>query len=209
MPADVIVPTRPRTLFEYLIGPLRDEISGALPRALTRETTMAASDRNTRRADEAERARHLATSEAAAFATTAGTMLLGLLTGAEAAHNHNEPQPPAASRPPVPPSHPTEAADRTDAGGPSADTRMTGMPTRLRPIECRRSNSTSRRRLQTAHPSALADAPPGDHAGSAQALMSSIPVWTFSTLAHQTPSAGDGTGNHGARRADPAVRCAG
>ena len=29
MPADVIVPTRPRTLFEYLIGPLRDEISGA------------------------------------------------------------------------------------------------------------------------------------------------------------------------------------
>ena len=29
MPAEVIVPTRPRTLFEYLIGPLRDEISGA------------------------------------------------------------------------------------------------------------------------------------------------------------------------------------
>jgi HlyD family type I secretion membrane fusion protein len=29
MPAEVIVPTRPRTLFEYLIGPLRDEITGA------------------------------------------------------------------------------------------------------------------------------------------------------------------------------------
>ena len=29
MPAEVIVPTRPRTLFEYLIGPLRDEINGA------------------------------------------------------------------------------------------------------------------------------------------------------------------------------------
>jgi HlyD family type I secretion membrane fusion protein len=29
MPADVIVPTRPRTLFEYLVGPLRDEITGA------------------------------------------------------------------------------------------------------------------------------------------------------------------------------------
>jgi HlyD family secretion protein len=29
MPADVIVPTRSRTLFEYLIGPLRDEITGA------------------------------------------------------------------------------------------------------------------------------------------------------------------------------------
>jgi HlyD family secretion protein len=29
MPAEVIVPTRPRTLFEYLIGPLRDEIAGA------------------------------------------------------------------------------------------------------------------------------------------------------------------------------------
>jgi HlyD family type I secretion membrane fusion protein len=29
MPAEVIVTTRPRTLFEYLISPLRDEISGA------------------------------------------------------------------------------------------------------------------------------------------------------------------------------------
>jgi HlyD family secretion protein len=29
MPAEVIVPTRPRTLFEYLLGPLRDEIARA------------------------------------------------------------------------------------------------------------------------------------------------------------------------------------
>jgi HlyD family secretion protein len=29
MPAEVVVPTRPRTLFAYLIGPLRDEINGA------------------------------------------------------------------------------------------------------------------------------------------------------------------------------------
>jgi HlyD family secretion protein len=29
MPAEVIVPTRPRTLFEYLLGPLRDEIAHA------------------------------------------------------------------------------------------------------------------------------------------------------------------------------------
>ena len=29
MPAEVIVPTRPRTLIEYLISPLRDEIAGA------------------------------------------------------------------------------------------------------------------------------------------------------------------------------------
>lgn len=29
MPAEVIVPTRPRTLFEYLLGPLRDEITRA------------------------------------------------------------------------------------------------------------------------------------------------------------------------------------
>jgi HlyD family secretion protein len=29
MPAEVIVTTRPRTLFEYLISPLRDEITGA------------------------------------------------------------------------------------------------------------------------------------------------------------------------------------
>jgi HlyD family secretion protein len=29
MPAEVVVPTRPRTLFEYLLGPLRDEITRA------------------------------------------------------------------------------------------------------------------------------------------------------------------------------------
>lgn len=29
MPAEVIVPTRPRTLFEYLFGPLRDELTRA------------------------------------------------------------------------------------------------------------------------------------------------------------------------------------
>jgi HlyD family secretion protein len=29
MPAEVIVPTRPRTLFEYLLGPLRDELTRA------------------------------------------------------------------------------------------------------------------------------------------------------------------------------------
>lgn len=29
MPAEVIVPTRPRTLFEYLLGPLRDEVTRA------------------------------------------------------------------------------------------------------------------------------------------------------------------------------------
>ena len=29
MPAEVIVATRPRTLFEYLLGPLRDELTRA------------------------------------------------------------------------------------------------------------------------------------------------------------------------------------
>ncbi len=29
MPLEVIVPTRPRTLLQYLVGPLKDEINGA------------------------------------------------------------------------------------------------------------------------------------------------------------------------------------
>ena len=73
---------------------------------------MAASDNSTRRADEVERLRHLASTEAAAFATTAGTMLLGLLTGAaEAAqqrHPHETQKPDTHDQTQPPPPHPVE-----------------------------------------------------------------------------------------------------
>jgi hypothetical protein len=78
---------------------------------------MAASDKSTRRADEVERLRHLASTEAAAFATTAGTMLLGLLTGAaEAAqqrHAHETQVPDTHDHTQPPPDHPLETTPTT------------------------------------------------------------------------------------------------
>jgi hypothetical protein len=69
--------------------------------------TVAVSDRNARRSDDAERARHIASSESVAFAT----MLLGLLNDADAvlhrmAHEPEQRAPEAAA----PPSPPTETA---------------------------------------------------------------------------------------------------
>ena len=76
-----------------------------------------AADKSTRRTDEAQRLRHLAATEAAAFATTAGTMLLGLLTGAaEAAQQRDalEKQAPDESvHTQPPPDHPVETTPAT------------------------------------------------------------------------------------------------
>src|SRR5258708_921738 len=81
---------------------------------------MAEADKNTRRADEAERARHVGASEAAAFATTAGAMLLGLLTGVEAAQHRSEHQPQPGHEPTLPPS-PAQPAGVARAQPASAD----------------------------------------------------------------------------------------
>src|ERR671915_108056 len=70
---------------------------------------MAGSDRNNRRLDEAERARHVAAVDAAAFGLPAGTMRLGLRPGGEAAQHRGDPQPaPPASGSAPPSAHPTE-----------------------------------------------------------------------------------------------------
>ena len=73
---------------------------------------MAASDKSTRRTEDVERLRHLAATEAAAFSTTAGTMLLGLLTGAaEAAqqqHTHEKLAPDTNDHTQPPPAPPVE-----------------------------------------------------------------------------------------------------
>jgi hypothetical protein len=78
---------------------------------------MAASDKSTRRTEEVERLRHLASTEAAAFATTAGTMLLGLLTGAaEAAqqhHTHEKQAPDTNDHTQPPPALPAETTPAT------------------------------------------------------------------------------------------------
>lgn len=152
---------------------------------------MAASDRNTRRANEAERARHIAGSEAAAFATTAGTMLLGLLAGAEAAQNRNEPQPPAAATPPPPTPHPNEVA-------PSGSTPTDHPPTHVDrhaavtegsaadPIPMTHADAAAI--VEAPHPAGLADAPPDGQAVTAHPSTSSIPVWTVSATTHQPSS---------------------
>ncbi len=73
-------------------------------------------DRNIRRSEAAERARQASATEAAAFATTAGTMLLGLLAGAEEAqareHQHDTPMAPDPAATPLP----AEPIDLPNAG---------------------------------------------------------------------------------------------
>ncbi|MGQ0685972.1 hypothetical protein [Bradyrhizobium sp.] len=51
---------------------------------------MAGSEKESRRAGESERARHIAAGETVAFGTTAGTMLLGLLSGIASADPHGD-----------------------------------------------------------------------------------------------------------------------
>jgi hypothetical protein len=161
---------------------------------------MAASDRNTRRADEAERARHIAGSEAAAFATTAGTMLLGLLTGAEAGHNRNESQLPAATQPPLPPVRPIEATPTEPVPPdhpPALDDQHAGE------IEAPVADPTptmhagSSETIQEPLPTALIDAPADGQAVTAQVSISSIPVSTLSYPAHHTPLPADNSGSSG------------
>ena len=78
---------------------------------------MAASDKSPRRTEDVERLRHLAATEAAAFSTTAGTMLLGLLTGAaEAAqqqHTHEKLAPDTNDHTQPPPAPPAETTPTT------------------------------------------------------------------------------------------------
>jgi hypothetical protein len=161
--------------------------------------TMAESDKNTRRTDEAERARHIRASDAAAFATTAGAMLLGVLTAAEAAQHRSEhkPQPSAATEPTPPPSpsHPTNLAptELTPAHHePSHEDQHAGA------IQAPAADSAPTIHADaTPDPSIPIEAAPGDGAPSAHVLVSSIPVWTFSAPADHAHSGEDSTGPSG------------
>jgi hypothetical protein len=166
---------------------------------------MAASDRDTRRTDEVERARHIAASEAAAFATTAGTMLLGLLAGAEAAHDRNVQLPPAATHPPVPSSQPTEAAPTEPAPAdhpPVLDDRHAGEIEAPAP-DPMAINADTTETIQAPHLTALIDAPAGGQAATAQVSISSIQVSTFSDPAHHTPLPAGSSGATAPPSADP------
>jgi hypothetical protein len=161
---------------------------------------MAASDNNTRRSDEAERARHVAAGEAAAFATTAGAMLLGLLTGAEAAQHRSEtgPQPPAPTTPPAaPPVRPTEAAptERTPADQGSQHEDQHSSASEQPATDAVPSiHADAAATVQSPDPGAAIGTIPHAEAVAAHASPLSIPVWDFDVPADRAPSAGAAAG---------------
>jgi hypothetical protein len=161
--------------------------------------TVAESDKNTRRTDEAERARHIGASEAAAFATTAGAMLLGVLTSAEAAQHRSEhkPQPPAATEPTLPPSpwHPTDVAPTQLT---AADHGPIQQDQHVSAIQAPPADSAATIHAEAApDPSIPTEAAPDGGAVPAHLLVSSIPVWNFSVPADHAHSAEDSTGPSG------------
>jgi hypothetical protein len=91
---------------------------------------MSTAQRGPRAAAETERARHIATVEAVGFSTTAATMLLGLVAGAEAHEPAAQPEDrvPPAHQPtpatplhvPAPPPHAESSASNRTDGPPSA-----------------------------------------------------------------------------------------
>jgi hypothetical protein len=159
--------------------------------------TMAASDKNTRRTDEAERARHLAAGEAAAFAT----MLLGLLNGAEAAQHRSEHKPePPATEPAPPPPHPTEAAPTelapADHGSSHEDQHASAFdaPAANSPQTIHADAAAT---IQARDASATIDAAPAGEAPATHVLTPSPPVSSFSPPTDHSHSTGDSTGPSG------------
>jgi hypothetical protein len=144
---------------------------------------MAASDPNTRRLEEAERARHIAAGEASAFAITAGTMLLGLLSHAEAAPHLGEfdLQPPPATKPSPPPSHPTDPAPTelapADHGANHEDQHAGPIDTPA-DVSAPSIHADAGATIQAPDMGAAIDAAPASESAATHAVLS-IPVWIF------------------------------
>lgn len=164
---------------------------------------MSAADKNIRRVDEAERARHIAAGEATAFAT----MLLGLLNGAEAAQHHgaHKPEPPATEPAPLPPhpiepaslplpAHPTEAAPTEPALAdhrPGHDDQHVGAieaPAADSPPTIQADAATT---TQTHDASATTDAAPAAEAPATHVLAPAPPVSSFSPPTDHAHATGD------------------
>jgi hypothetical protein len=152
---------------------------------------MAEADNNTRRADEAERARHLGASEAAAFATTAGAMLLGLLTGVEAAQHRSEHQPQPAE-PTLPPPQPADVAPAQPAAADHGPILEDQHETVAQPAPA---DSAAAIHAHAAPDAGIAaEAAPDDGSVPLHVQASSIPVWEFNTPADHAHVAAGGTG---------------
>jgi hypothetical protein len=151
--------------------------------------TMAEADKNARRVDEAERARHLAAGEATAFAA----MLLGLLNDAEAAQRRSphEPEPPA-TEPTPPPGHAPEAAPTEPAPadhGPSHEDQHASAIEAPATDPAPTIHTDAAVTVQAQDASATIDAAPAAEAPATQILAPSPPVSGFSAPADHAPPA--------------------
>jgi hypothetical protein len=163
---------------------------------------MTASDKSTRRANDAERLRHIAATEAAAFATTAGTMLLGLLTGAaEAAQQrpaHDKQAPDASDHTQPPPDHPVETTPTTitppvehaSAHDHYTATIGTQSPTVNAIAETHADTAPSIHGLDTS----VIDSSPGSTPTSpAYHLVTPMPAWSFEPHSEHVQTSASGT----------------
>ncbi len=161
-----------------------------------------AADKSTRRTDEAQRLRHLAATEAAAFATTAGTMLLGLLTGAaEAAQQHDthdKQVPNASDHTQPPPDHPGETtpatvpppAEHASAHDQYTATIGTPSPTVNSIAETHADATPSIHGLDTS----VIDASPGSSTPPpAYQLVTPMPAWSFEPHSEHVQTTSSGT----------------
>lgn len=161
-----------------------------------------AADKSTRRTDEAQRLRHLAATEAAAFATTAGTMLLGLLTGAaEAAQErlvHDKQAPDASDHNQPPPDHPVDTtpstvaspAEHASAHDQYTATIGTSSPTTNAIAETHADAAPSIHGLDT---SVIDSSPGGSTPPPAYHLVTPMPAWSFEPHSEHVQTTSSGT----------------
>lgn len=154
---------------------------------------MAASDRNARRSDEAERARHIASTESVAFAT----MLLGLLNDADTVlHRLQHEALPPGVEPAASPPHPAETAPGlapADHGGDHAAHGATEAP----PADVSPAiHADTTPAIQSENTSAAVDTTPQGELSATHALASSSAP-SFDTSVDHTTSLAERTGHGG------------
>jgi hypothetical protein len=165
--------------------------------------TVAVSDRNARRSDEAERTRHISASDSVAFAT----MLLGLLNDADTVLHRMEHQPesraaePAASRP-----HPTATAPAGLAPadpGPGHEEQHAGTietpAADLSPVIHADATAT----IQPQDASATLDDTPSGEVLATHTFASSPALSSFSASVDHAPSAGESNLHGGSTASSP------
>ena len=157
---------------------------------------MALSDRNARRSDEAERARHIASTESVAFAT----MLLGLLNDADTVLHHlnHEAQPPTPE-PAASPPHPGETSpglapadhgpDHADAQDGATGTQTVDVAPHI--------HADAAPAIEPQDARAAVDATPNAEISGTHAFASSSPPMSFDTSVDHASSLAGSSGHGG------------